>query len=103
MDLLEWSEQRARASDPVTSHNAAAEIAPLLSELQTVVLDMFRQLEPATSNEVAVTIEPGGNLGRINTLRRRASDLVQMKRLRVVGQRPCNVTGKTASVYEVVK
>lgn len=101
MDLLNWAEERARQSDPEPSHIAASEIAPKLSELQIAVLGRFRLMGQATSNEVAASLEPGGNIGRLNTLRRRASDLVQMNRLRVVGQRPCNVTGKTASVYEV--
>jgi hypothetical protein len=100
MDLLEWADQRARQSDPLPSKVAASEIEKDLTELQKQFIRGLRELGQATSNEVAAHLTD--NFGRRNTLRRRASDLVDNK-IRKVGERPCRETGRLATVYEVME
>lgn len=99
MDLLDWAEQRARSTDPATSHQAAAEIGTVLTELQTQFLAGLRELGQATSNEVAAHVAQ--EFARRNTLRRRASDLVGIH-IRAVGTRKCHITGRAATVYELI-
>jgi hypothetical protein len=100
MDLLDWAEQHARVSDPVTSHNAAEQLPLTLRCRQ--FLDGLTVLGSATANEVALHVS-GDNRGLHDSIRRRASDLVRHGRIRQVGTRHCGVTGKCVTVYEVVK
>lgn len=99
MDLLDWAEQRARLSDPMPSHQAAADVGKVLTELQQQFLAGLRELGQATSNEVAAHVAQ--EFARRNTLRRRASDLVGTK-IRAVGTRKCLITGRPATVYELM-
>lgn len=106
-ELLDWaaSQSLARASDPQTSVAAAEEIAPKLCRLHLEFIEKLRELGPSTSNEVAAACAPD-NFGRRNTLRRRASDLVKPRwgeKIRVVGERVCEITKRPAKVYEVVE
>jgi hypothetical protein len=99
MDLLDWAEQRARPSDPMPSHQAAADVGKVLTELQQQFLAGLRELGQATANEVAAHVAQ--EFARRNTLRRRASDLVD-KQIRAVGTRKCRITGRPATVYELM-
>ena len=99
MDLLDYADQRARQSDPATSQLAADEVLKSLTELQKEFLRGLRELGQATANEVAGHV--ADTIGRHNTLRRRASDL-DGKHIRNIGSRQCRITGKMATVYEVI-
>lgn len=99
MELLEWAEQRARCTDPEPSHVAAVEVGKVLTELQQQFLAGLRELGQGTSNEVAAHLT--NEFGKRNTLRRRASDLVG-SRIRAAGTRKCRITGRMATVYELM-
>lgn len=98
MNLLDWAEQRARASDPEPSHAAAAQVPLTLRCAQ--FLDGLRSLGTGTANEVALFVS-GDNRGMHDSIRRRASDLVRLGRIRQIGVRECSVTGKRVAYYEV--
>jgi hypothetical protein len=100
-DLFAWAESHARPSDPETSTEAAFEIAQKHTRLEEEFLQVLRELGEATSNEVAVLIAEG-NVGRINTMRRRASDLLRKKSVVALEPRKCQITGKKATVYKVM-
>lgn len=100
MDLFGWAETHARKVDPVTSKIGAIGIAQKLNPLCMEFLGRLGELGPSTAKEVAVSITT--DFGRVESLRRRASDLEAIGLIRVVGVRKCKVTGKTAQVYEVV-
>lgn len=100
-ELLDWAEkQLARQCDPSTSRKAASEIKAKLPNRFEQFLTGLRALGQATSNEVAEHVAPG-NFGLFGSVRRRASDALARGMIRVVGKRPCKVTGKEANVYEV--
>lgn len=101
-DLFKWAESRARQGDPATSKEAAQEIAAKHTRLEQEFLQVLRELGEATSNEVAVLIAEG-NVGRIGTMRRRASDLLRKRSVVALEPRNCQVTGKKATVYRVVQ
>ncbi len=100
----------ARATDPEPSQIAAAQISSGLSSLQALFVSIVRKSgKPMTAHEVAelaIATSDGDQRSiftRRETLRKRAGELVAMKRIRIAGQRRCEVTGKVASVYEVVE
>lgn len=99
MDLLDWAETRARASDPMPSQIAAADVGRVATALQQQFIQGLMELGQATSNEVAAHLTQ--DFAKRNTLRRRASDLVGW-RIREVGVRPCTITGRMATVYAVI-
>jgi hypothetical protein len=101
LPLIDYAESKARASDPVTSRLAAKNIQPKLSNLHRQFLNKLLELGQATSNEVAMSIS--NEHARINSLRRRASDLVEDGLVREVGHRVCSRTNNRATVYEVVQ
>ena len=100
MDLLDYAEHRARQADPATSKLAAAEVSKSLTELEKEFLRGLRELGQATANEVADHLTQ--DFARRNTLRRRASDL-DKKQIRAVGSRPCRISKRMATVYEVME
>jgi len=99
-DLLQWAESRVRKSDPDTSKQAADGIALIFNQLESEFMAALRELAEATSNEVAAKVA-GSNFARRNSIRRRASDLVAKHAIEEAGIRPCEVTGKKATVYRV--
>lgn len=101
-DLLDWAERRARRSDPSTSKHASQDIKRVINERCQQFLTGLMQLGRATANEVALHVS-GDNRGMHDSIRRRASDLVAMGLIRKVGVRPCAVTGKCVSEYEVAE
>jgi hypothetical protein len=101
-DLLEWAESRsmARASDPDTSKQAAADVVIVLTRLECDFMKALKILGTATSNEVAREVA-GDNFARRNTIRRRASDLITKKQIEQLEPRACSVTGKRVTVYRI--
>jgi predicted HTH transcriptional regulator len=100
-ELLDWADKQTRLNDPETSRIAAKKIAKNLTGLHLTFLRVLKELGKATANEVAEAASD--NFARRNTIRRRASDLVAQGKIRVVGTRACKISGRQASVYEVVE
>lgn len=98
--LIDFAESRARVTDPETSHDGAKAIAPHIGILHRQFFDKLKELGQATANEVAMAISD--NHARINSLRRRASDLEKAGWIRAIGKRLCQRTGTMATVYECV-
>lgn len=102
-------ETLCRPSDPEPSHVAAEQIASGLSDKQATFVEHARLLRQATAAEVAASAVPleigqtTAGLCKRETIRKRASELVKAGWIRVVGQRKCYVTGKLASIYEVIQ
>ena len=96
-ELLDWAESRARLGDPQTSKYGAAHIQASLSGLHYTFLRLLKELGQATANEVAVA----NGTRNTESLRKRAGELLRCGRIKVVGVRPCKITGCKASVYEV--
>jgi len=98
-----------RRTDPETSQQAAAQFASNLNAKQAEFVAAARALRQATAAEVAayaVPLEIGqttAGLCKRETVRKRASELVKLGWIRVVGVRKCDITGNAASVYEVVE
>jgi hypothetical protein len=98
--IIEYIETLARSSDPLPSDLAAKKVRIRIGDLHHEFMDALRKLGQATSNEVAASVS--SDYSRINSLRRRASDLVQEGLIRNVGRRTCTVTGNSATVYQCV-
>ena len=101
----------ARRTDPVTSHKAAAEMAPKLRGLKKLFYETLKKWGniPRTANEVAARVyqyhsgETFENVGaKRESLRKRAGELVKAGLIRECGDRPCRVNGKQATTYEVI-
>lgn len=81
----------ARDSDPVTSHRAAKSIANDLPNKQRQFMERLRSIgQPSTANEVADGVE---------SIRKRARELVRDGYLVSRGSRPCRKTGHEAEVF----
>jgi len=95
----------ARDSDPKTSHDAAAEMPPKLSALESRMESVWRQNGPLTANEaaeIAVLTEYTETLGANHeTFRKRYTGLLNKFRIVADGKKQCNVTGKLATVYRI--
>ena len=90
----------ARESDPETSHAGAAHVRPKLVGLRLAFVETLRSLGRATANEVAAAAVGAGLVLNAESLRKRARELVDLGLIRVVGSRPCSVTGCAADVFE---
>ncbi len=101
MNLFDWAEQRSRDGDPETAKQSDAEIRHVLNVRCLQFLEGLKALGTATANEVALSVT-GDNRGMHDSIRRRASDLVRLGRIRQIGVRECDVTGKRVALYEVV-
>jgi len=101
VNLFDWAEERSRIDDPQTAKQSAAEIKHVLNVRCLQFLEGLRALGTATANEVALSVT-GDNRGMHDSIRRRASDLVRLGRIRQIGVRECDVTGKRVALYEVV-
>lgn len=105
-ELLDWADSQVRANDPETSKQGAEGIQKQLGGMHHTFLRCLRELGPSTSNEVAERCT--SNFAKRNTYRRRASDLISDRffggpKIRIVGTRVCKVSGKNATVYEVIE
>lgn len=99
--LLDWAESRARTSDPETSKQAAIDVSLVVLGLRVLFVEAVRKAGPATANEAVATLE--GNPHFRESVRKRASECVKRDLVRIVGTRQCKVTGRNASIYEVVE
>lgn len=81
-----------RFTDPATSRMAAEGVSDKLNGYRAQFVERLMVLKQAT-NEVA-----GGN----ESLRKRARECERLGFIREAGVRACSVTGKQATVWEVV-
>ena len=87
----------ARYSDPITSHQSAAETD--LPKYQQQALQALKTMdEPATAREVAKVAERLFH-GMNDTYRKRVLDLVRNGKAEECGERPCQITGKNAQTF----
>ena len=97
----------ARAADPDTSHAAAAEMMPKLSDLESRMESVWRQNGPLTANEaaeIAVLTEYTQSLGATaETYRKRYTGLLKKSRIIADGKKRCSITGKLATVYRITE
>ena len=95
----------ARDSDPDTSHDAAAEMQPKLSALESRMADVWRSNGPLTANEaaeIAVLTEYTQSLGaNAETYRKRYTGLLKRGRIIADGVKTCRVSGKTVTAYKL--
>jgi hypothetical protein len=91
----------ARTTDPATSHEAAADVD--LTRLQRMfVIALERIGRPATAIEVREHWRSqGATFDRADSIRKRASECVLKKLVRISGKARCKVTGRTSQIYEV--
>ena len=101
-ELLDWAESHARSSDKQTSHEGAAHAVTVLNERCAEFLAALTKIGSATAKEVANEVYPNCH-SRFDSVRRRAIDLVKLGLVRECDPRPCKLSGKKATVYEVVK
>ena len=90
----------ARSSDPITSHQSAAETESKLGLLQRKFVFVLNQFgKPMTANEVAaMAAEALG--GCVESYRKRARELVNAGHIEECGFRPCQITGKNAQTFK---
>lgn len=89
----------ARRSDPITSHEAARDIAPHLSTIQQRVMDFLRGRGGSTATELATQM----GYGDPRKVNRRLTELVRDGRVTVGATRPCRVTGARVQTYWVAE
>ncbi len=90
----------ARSRDPATSRQSAIDTKLVATGLRLVFVHQVRELGPCTANEAVESFE---NFHYSQSVRKRASECEALGLVRVVGTRPCTVTGRTAQVYEAVE
>lgn len=105
MTQLELFDQKpaklSRKSDPITSHEAAAETEPRINTLQFFVFDAIRKSsKPLTSNEAAIEAAKQ-YVAAIETFRKRVRELVRLDLIEEAGERRCEITGKNAMTFRV--
>lgn len=99
---LEKEMPLARQSDPETSHEAAVIVAPKLSALKQVLIEVLTALGPSTMGEVEQhLIDRGETAKRAESIRKRKIALVREGFLEVCGTRPCSVSGVVCEVVRV--
>lgn len=88
----------ARDRDPATSHSAADDIANALPNLRGVFFDVLgRAAEPMTAAEVGLA----ASKFNAESIRKRAHELVRLGVIVRAAPRPCRVTGKMATTYQI--
>lgn len=99
--LLDWSEKQARASDPATSHEAAALVRSRLAGLRAQFVEgVVKCGGTATANEAAAAIEE--NPMARESIRKRAKECLDRGAVRIVGTRECKISGGNCRVYEAI-
>jgi hypothetical protein len=86
----------ARATDPRTSKDAAADVLPRLGELQAFVLQLVKATPGLTSNELARR----HHINDPRTVNRRLGELEGLGLVVRGTPRPCDVSGKAAATWE---
>jgi hypothetical protein len=99
-NLFDPPAKLSRKSDPITSQKSAAETEKKLGPLKEAFLILLRFLKEATANEVATdcVLQCGGIA---ESYRKRAKDLIRDGLIEECGDRRCEVTGKSATVYKL--
>lgn len=96
------SAARCRASDPVTSKQAATQLECVLNATQEIAYEACARVQSIYGNATANEIGVEGS--RISpkppeTIRKRCHELLRVGRIREVTQRKCSVTGKVARAF----
>lgn len=99
--LFDAPAKLSRKSDPITSQQSAVETDPQLTGLQSCCMVVLgRAVSPRTANEIAA--ECVRQYGRLaESYRKRLHELVEDRQAIECGERKCEVTGKTATIYMV--
>ena len=90
-----------RRSDPITSQKSAAETEPKLNGMHSSCLWVLgRAVQPRTANEIAIEcVRQYGKLAE--SYRKRVHELVEAGKAVECGERPCEITGKSAMTFRV--
>lgn len=90
----------ARHSDPIPSHQSAADTETRINTFQFFVLDAIRKsTTPLTSNEAAVEAAKQ-YVAATETFRKRVRELARLDLVEEAGERRCTVTGKNAQTFK---
>jgi hypothetical protein len=100
MDLFDYAEAQARATDPQTSQLGAIAIEHKLHGLRRKFVDTCRRIKGGTAQEIAA--EACDCPREAESVRKRAKEVCDRGWCKIVSARKCRVTGSLASVYEVV-
>jgi hypothetical protein len=100
LTLFDRPAQICRKSDPITSHQSAAETEPQLNGLQSCCMIVLgRAISPRTANEIAAEcVKRYGKMSE--SYRKRMHELVALGKAVECGERPCEVTGKSAMTFK---
>ena len=93
----------SRKSDKLTSQKSAAETEKKLTGLQEKMMHVIRcmgEVKAPTANEAAAMCIEVFRSGLSETYRKRAKEMVRAGFIEEAGERPCKVTGKTATTYK---
>lgn len=98
-------EKLARQDDPLTSKQAAEEVKPRLSQLQSAFLQALDDLGggPATAREVAERAVAMQLHREVESVRKRAAELERQHLIVLAGIQRCSVTGKMAEGWRAWK
>lgn len=103
VQVNQYGSPMSRRTDPATSKQGAKHIATKRGSLCALFVDALRKnLRPMTAAEAAIFALPVSKPSRLESLRKRAKELVAAGLIRVAGSRKCRVTGKMAQAYEAV-
>lgn len=91
---------RARASDPDTSHAAAASVDNM-SKTRLAILDVLRTWGPTDDEMIRKLVLTRIGRGTPSGIRTRRSELVALGLVRDSGKRAETVTGRQAVLWEV--
>ena len=93
----------ARASDPVTSHAAAEEVKPRISQLQSAFLQALDDLGggPATAREIAERAVAMQLHKEVESVRKRTAELERQRQIVLSGLKRCSVTGEAARCWRI--
>ena len=100
MDLFDFAETQARATDPATSQIGAIAIEHKLHGLRRKFVDTCRRIGGGTALEIAA--EACDCPREAESVRKRAKECVDRGWVRISEARKCRVTGALASVYQCV-
>jgi hypothetical protein len=95
----------ARKSDPITSHAAAEDVKPRISQLQSAFLQALDDLGggPATAREIAERAVAMQLHKEVESVRKRTAELERQHLIVLAGIQRCSVTGKLAEGWRAWK
>jgi hypothetical protein len=91
----------SRRSDPITSQKSATETDSNLPKYQQQLLSVLMSLQWNPTAREAARIAASRFRGMEDTYRKRMLDLVRNGKAVECGERPCEVTGKSAMTFRV--